>query len=532
MNYVKSLNLLGVEAKEIPCITGKGAPTEETVGAVGCLYMDITNSNTYKCVAITDGKYQWESSNNYKTKLEQESAVLGEELIAANGWTTDGWTGDLESGFTHTSGNTSPLIFTMPEETGTKLYQVSFKLSTTGLLDSMKLFVSVGNSATFDLYGYDNEMFANEIRVGIRSVENGNLQIIPAEDFTDTITDISIKEITSGYEGIKQILDSNGDVTFEQHCTLQELDNMFMGQNTGRMNTTGRGNTGIGGNVLINNTTGFWNVGIGRKTLMENTVGTRNLALGLYALKENISGHRNIGLGTFALIHNKTGNWNIAIGADSQDHNETGDANIAVGFATLYENKIGSKNVAIGYRAMHAATNANNTISIGEEAGYYSALPDNINIGNYAGYKIGGRCNISIGKYAGRAATDSTAQYNIFIGASVGQSVTTAQYNVILGHQAGMALTTGTDNIFIGTKAGNTATYSQYCIVIGKEAQVSGHYQLNIGDLLKGSLRPTDRYLSVNGGLDLSQIPTTDPAITGRVWNDNGTLKISMGAVA
>lgn len=467
---------------------------------------------------------------NKKITPEQESAVLGEELATANGWITDGWTGDFANGFTHTSGNTSPLIFTMPEETGTKLYQVAFKLSTTGLLDSMKLFVSVGNSATFDLYGYDNEMFANEIRVGIRSVENGNLQIIPAEDFTDTITEISIKEITSGYEGIKQILDSNGDVTFEQHCTLQELDNLFMGQNTGRMNTTGRGNTGIGGNVLMNNTTGFWNVGIGRETLMENTVGTRNLSLGYYALKENISGHRNIALGTFALIHNKTGNWNIAIGADSQDHNETGDGNVAVGFGTLYENKIGSKNVAIGHRAMHIATNANNCICIGEDAGCYVASYDNICIGGSSGYRIGGRGNVCVGNYAGRATSGSTAQYNIFIGSGAGMNVTTAQYNVILGESAGLALTTGTDNVFIGTKAGNTSTWHQFCIAIGNKVQVNGHYQLNIGDLLKGSLKSTDRYLSVNGGLDLSQIPTTDPAIAGRVWNDNGTLKISTGA--
>lgn len=466
------------------------------------------------------------------TTAVQESAALGKELITANGWTTDGWTGDLASGFTHTSGNTSPLIFTMPEDTGTKLYQVSFKLSTTGSLDTMKLFVSVGNSATFDLYGYDNEMFANEIRVGIRSVENGNLQIIPAEDFTDTITEISIKEITSGYEGIKQIFDSNGDITFEQRCTLQELDNLFMGQNTGRMNTTGRGNTGIGANVLTNNTTGFWNVGIGRDTLMENTVGTRNLALGYLALSENISGHRNIGLGTFALIHNKIGNWNVAIGADSQDHNETGDGNVAVGFGSLYVNKIGNKNIALGYRAMHMATEANNSICIGEDAGCYVASYDNICIGVSSGYRIGGRGNVCIGSYAGRATSGSTSQYNIFIGNFTGINVTTAQYNVILGVSAGLALTTGTDNVFIGTKAGNTSTWHQYCIAIGTEVQVSGHYQLNIGDLLKGSLRSTDRYLSVNGGLDLSQIPTTDPAIAGRVWNDNGTLKVSMGVAA
>lgn len=62
MNYVKSLNLFGVEAKEIPCITGSGAPTTSTQGAVGCFYMD-TSSDTkdvYKCTAVSNGTYTWE----------------------------------------------------------------------------------------------------------------------------------------------------------------------------------------------------------------------------------------------------------------------------------------------------------------------------------------------------------------------------------------------------------------------------------------------------------------------------------------
>lgn len=53
MNYVKHLNLFGVEAKQIPCITGNGAPTTATEGAVGCLYMDTQTGEMYKCTEIT-----------------------------------------------------------------------------------------------------------------------------------------------------------------------------------------------------------------------------------------------------------------------------------------------------------------------------------------------------------------------------------------------------------------------------------------------------------------------------------------------
>ena len=59
MNYVEHLNLFGVDAKEIPCIKGSGAPTTSTVGAVGCLYMDTQTGEVYKCTAENDGAYTW-----------------------------------------------------------------------------------------------------------------------------------------------------------------------------------------------------------------------------------------------------------------------------------------------------------------------------------------------------------------------------------------------------------------------------------------------------------------------------------------
>lgn len=64
MNYVKSLNLFGVEAKEIPCITGSGAPTTTTVGAVGLLYMNTNNGDVYKCTAVSGSTYTWAPMEN------------------------------------------------------------------------------------------------------------------------------------------------------------------------------------------------------------------------------------------------------------------------------------------------------------------------------------------------------------------------------------------------------------------------------------------------------------------------------------
>lgn len=61
MQYIRGLNIKGIEAKETPCITGNGAPTEATEGDIGLLYMDTesVSKDLYKCVGIEDGKYKW-----------------------------------------------------------------------------------------------------------------------------------------------------------------------------------------------------------------------------------------------------------------------------------------------------------------------------------------------------------------------------------------------------------------------------------------------------------------------------------------
>lgn len=41
------------------CITGGGAPTTATEGAVGCLYMDTGTGDMYKCTAVENGVYTW-----------------------------------------------------------------------------------------------------------------------------------------------------------------------------------------------------------------------------------------------------------------------------------------------------------------------------------------------------------------------------------------------------------------------------------------------------------------------------------------
>ena len=59
MNFVTHLDFLGVQAKEIPCIKGKGAPSPTTEATVGCLYMDESTGLMYKCTEASNGKSVW-----------------------------------------------------------------------------------------------------------------------------------------------------------------------------------------------------------------------------------------------------------------------------------------------------------------------------------------------------------------------------------------------------------------------------------------------------------------------------------------
>lgn len=75
MNYVESFNLLGIDAKQIPCIKGEGAPTTSTEGAVGCFYMDTLTGDIYINIG---GDTPWRYSLEY---IEQSFKDLSNEEI-------------------------------------------------------------------------------------------------------------------------------------------------------------------------------------------------------------------------------------------------------------------------------------------------------------------------------------------------------------------------------------------------------------------------------------------------------------------
>lgn len=110
-------------------------------------------------------------------------------------------------------------------------------------------------------------------------------------------------------------------------------------------------NVGIGFEALKSNTTGNYNTASGYRSLTANTTGSYNTSSGNVSLFNNTTGSYNTASGFVSLYLNTTGEYNTANGAYSLSSNTTGERNTATGYTSLYKNTTGSNNTAFGYRA-------------------------------------------------------------------------------------------------------------------------------------------------------------------------------------
>ena len=447
------------------------------------------------------------------TEAEEHAQVDSTEILTVQTgtWVTDGWTGDATTGFTHTSGNTSILKYPITGSDYTAqgtLYDITFNCSVAPTVDN--IMVRIGNSDLFNLYGQEEPL-----NIGVKSKGSTDgtiyLEFIPSSTFTGTISNIEVHKITGTYEGKYKITDSNGSTSFEVRADTVNKYNAFIGVDSGSYNTTGNGNAGFGYKALASNTSGFWNTGIGFEALQFVNAGSRNIGIGALAGRHIETGQRNVAIGTHSLRENRTGNYNIAIGADSQLSGKSGNSNISIGGSSLYYIDGGNENIAIGHNAI-AANNTENkgnyNIAIGfNSLTYGSNSIDNIAIGRNAGYRITGSNNVVIGTDSGRRGNSQ----------------------VVMGANSGKNLQDdATENTIIGYYTGNNLKANKNCILIGNrvDGEEIGDYQLNIGNLIKGSTQSSNKYVNIDGSLSaksmsVDNVGTTDTAVVNKKYVDN-----------
>ena len=83
MNYVENFDILEKKVKQIPCITGQGAPSVVD-GAVGMLYIDTDSGLVYKCTSVNVDGFVWKDItaeyNQALKALSEQVNDLSEEL--------------------------------------------------------------------------------------------------------------------------------------------------------------------------------------------------------------------------------------------------------------------------------------------------------------------------------------------------------------------------------------------------------------------------------------------------------------------
>lgn len=482
--------------------TGKDATAPVTSARIGYAFSGWDNAYTNITEDLT-------VTATY-TQLYDPDAATGEiqyseELVTATGWTTDGWTGDLENGFSHIVGQGSPLVFAM-ESTGTNLYRVEFDVESTygaGAPNASVAFtVTLGNSERFITYKGGGSMHYS---YAIRSVSDGDFKIIPcsiADPFVDdtvfsgTVKNISIRKVMGSATSNIVFCDKNSNSSMEIYADLAENQNVFIGKNVGLNNFSGIENTAVGNNALKENGSGYWNVSVGANSLMNNTIGSRNVALGYNALRENTVGDRNYAIGSFALQRNTSGRWNIAIGADALWTIPDGIGNIAIGGASLAELTSGDGNVSLGYISGQYSK-GENTVSIGRYAmGSAKEGGASVAIGNMALYKNEGSNNVAMGNVS--LVKNTTGWNNTAVGAYSLTSAETTYETVAIGHYAGGAIKTGGGSVFLGASAGRNATGNgNTCVGYFAGSNITGGYaNVMIGRYVNAS--------SANAGYELN----------------------------
>jgi hypothetical protein len=152
----------------------------------------------------------------------------------------------------------------------------------------------------------------------------------------------------------------DASVTVAGKISLKDAgDSIFVGYQAGlNDDASANQNVGVGYQALRQNTTGTLNTAHGYRALYLNTTGTHNTAHGYRALYNNQTGISNTAVGYAALYNNQTGAENVAVGLSAGRYISTG----------LDPNTVTSNSVFLGYGTKALASSQTNQIVIGYDA--------------------------------------------------------------------------------------------------------------------------------------------------------------------
>ena len=254
----------------------------------------------------------------------------------------DGWSGNLEEGFTHTKGKGDNLVISSSLSWGYYMVKVTLLSGTLALDDGLR--VKVGASNYLDVYNGSEEMWCY---YGGKGATNASTIILKPSSLIDFKVKIEVFRIATKDSASQKIKLSPKSITHGQMA----WDN-----------------------------SGFWNIALGGKALELSQNGTRNIALGHASLCNFIGGARNISIGTFSSSLLRSGDRNIAIGSDSLYMLKNASDVISIGKASFGQGSAegqteAHRSVAIGtdtFKGQHPASVIKESVAVGYKAGYNS----------------------------------------------------------------------------------------------------------------------------------------------------------------
>lgn len=260
-------------------------------------------------------------------------------------------------------------------------------------------------------------------------------------------------KITGGSPGAGKVLQSDADglaswQTPTSYATsLNELSDaistttdLFLGEDSGILNSGSNFNTATGIQSMEANTSGQFNTGMGNGSLQYNTTGNENAAFGQFALQSNTTGSANTAYGKESLLKNTTKSNLTAIGYQALYWNGHGATlviesieNTAVGSKSLYSNTLGSQNTALGFESLKTNTEGSQNTAIGVNSLFSNTTGDK---------------NTAVGAFA--LNDNTTAELNTAMGYQSLNNHTTGGYNTAVGGLALFTDQTGTHNTSMG----------------------------------------------------------------------------------
>jgi hypothetical protein len=217
-------------------------------------------------LSVTTGGASITGLSTIQGTTASDSGQLGSELLTT-GTGDASWTGSsFATGYTHVAGSTTTLTSTLAGVVN-NFYQITYTVTN-----------RTAGSFTIAFGGFTSSALTATGAVGPQATTTGTLVITPTSSINGTIV-LSIRVISVSSASVSFI--SSSGLTAIELRSNNINSNTFIGNASGRNNTTGFQNVFYGGSAGRNNTTGSNNTLVGLNAGSNNSTGLNNTFIGI-----------------------------------------------------------------------------------------------------------------------------------------------------------------------------------------------------------------------------------------------------------